>query len=253
MSILNTSYLRVFDVYPASARYSILTRDNDYLREQYEALLLKFRRADDRYKQDYKKWREFNAWLKGEDKRHRELRNQEDMTPEEKRELELKDISNKLQYFYKNGPRLDGVAGEEEESVPPPTGGIALPEHLATPDVQPSDIAFLASSRTLVGKSQVRAMPIPVQNEVVGSSDTEEESVLEVTPMPQRSGPVASCSRTVVATRQNPKQRFDPPSASPTVFTTRRRDLQEIDVAPSSDTEEASECMPFIGCLSPLY
>ena len=201
---------------------AILARDNAHLREQYAALELKFRRATDRYKQDYQKWRDFHMYLIKEDKIHREQRNQEDVTPAQKGQLGQKNAHNQLEYLRQNGPKFEWV---EDSDVPPPIGGTELPEHLATPELHPSDLALVESSV----KTSVVA-----KEEVIASSDTEEESVAEVTPMPRRTVAPAVAPRPFDRIKQ---QQFAPPSASPTVFISK----QEIDVAPSSETEEASD------------
>lgn len=143
------------------------------------------------------------------------------MTPAQKGQLGQNNAHNQLEYLRQKGPNLEWV----EEGDVPPFGGTELPEDLATPELNPSDLALAGSSaKTLVVANE----------EVVASSDTEEESVVEVTPMPRRTAPAAIAPRPLDRLKQ---KQFVPPSASPTLFISK----QEIDVAPSSETEEASD------------
>lgn len=151
------------------------------------------------------------------------------MTPGEKGRLDQMQVTSRLHLMNEKGPKLGRLEGTGDDEMPP-LGRTELPEDLATSELRPSDLALAASNA----------------EEVVGSSDTEEESVVEVTPMPRRTAPTATEPRPSIPPPplDRLKQQFAAPSASPTVFTSK----QEVDVAPSSETEEASDCASSSSC-----
>lgn len=186
-----------------STNYSLLVRDYDHLKGQYASLEVKFTRAAERYKVDYKKWHDFQQYLKGEDKKHRAMRNQAGVMPDEQARLEAQSIKNKMAYLQNMGPNLQPLEGKGD--IPPPMGGTELPEHFATPQLRPSNMvasSFASTSRILVGSSGGR--PI--------------DRIKRQYAMPSASPTMFSMANKATGIRQ------------------------EVDVANSSDTEPASPC-----------
>ena len=93
-------------------------------------------RAAERYKVDYKKWRDFSKWLFTEDDNHRKHRNEQGISAMEKKKRDYESIMRKKQKMMEFGPDLAQFAGEDDEKSkdpgaattptrsPPPIGGI---------------------------------------------------------------------------------------------------------------------------------
>ena len=165
-----------------------LTQDFDNLKQQHDDLTLKFKRAADRYKLDYKRFNTLYQYLKAEDKKHRAMCNQEGITPAEKAHLEALHVQSKIVMVEQVEMEVKGGG----------SGVVAFPEHLATPELRPADMAYVTGSRTLVQQSGVdrlkkqhampstsptvftlmnRASSSREQFDVAASSETEEESI----------------------------------------------------------------------------
>ena len=95
-------------------------------------------RAAERYKVDYKKWRDFSKWLFTEDDNHRKHRNEQGISATEKKKRDYESIMRKKQKMMDFGPDLAQFAGEDDENPkdpgavttptrpPPPIGGIDI-------------------------------------------------------------------------------------------------------------------------------
>lgn len=165
-----------------------LTQDFENLKQQHDALIIKFKRAADRYKVDYKRFNTLYQYLKAEDKKHRAMCNQDGISPAEKAHLEALHVQAKMAMVEQVEMELKGGG----------SGTVAFPEHLATPELRPADMAYVTGSRTLVQHSGIdrlkkqhdmpstsptvfsmmnRASSSREQLDVAASSETEEETI----------------------------------------------------------------------------
>ncbi|KAF8154435.1 DNA repair protein endonuclease SAE2/CtIP C-terminus-domain-containing protein [Crassisporium funariophilum] len=100
------------------------------LRAQYDALKDVKERAAERYKADFKKWREFNKWLFAEEDEQLEHRNESGITREEKKKRDIASILRRKQKMVEIGPDLarfeggyEGFGDSTTPRAPPPLGG----------------------------------------------------------------------------------------------------------------------------------
>ncbi|RXW22413.1 hypothetical protein EST38_g3440 [Candolleomyces aberdarensis] len=249
-----------------------LTQDFENLKQQHDALTLKFKRAADRYKLDYKRFNTLYQYLKAEDKKHRAMCNQEGITPAKKAHLEALHVQSKIAVMEQVEREIKG--GDN--------GTVDFPEHLATPELRPSDMAYVTGSRTLVQQPGVdrlkrqHGMPSSSptvftmmnrtsssrgQLDVAASSETEEESIhspsqwpgkvptfkLPGLPLSKLKLSTAASSSSAGAgsqTLSSLKGQHTMPSASPTAFTKADHEPDHLEVAASSETEEESIYSP---------
>ncbi len=85
------------------------------INERYDALKAVKERAAERYKADFKKWREFSKWLFAEDDEHRKRRNEAGISKEEKKRRDLASVMRKRQKMIEIGPYLARFEGELED------------------------------------------------------------------------------------------------------------------------------------------
>ena len=135
-------------------------------------------RAAERYKVDYKKWRDFSKWLFTEDDNHRKHRNEQGISATEKKKRDYESIMRKKQKMVEFGPDLAQFAGEDDENPkdpeaattltrpPPPIGGIDAKgdkenhENRSTP--VPPHKSHRISSAPPVTKSTPLTKPAPL-------------------------------------------------------------------------------------------
>ena len=115
-----------------------LKAEHAELQARYDALKDVKERAAERYKVDYKKWRDFSKWLFTEDDNHRKHRNEQGISATEKKKRDYESIMRKKQKMMDFGPDLAQFAGEDDENPkdpgavttptrpPPPIGGIDI-------------------------------------------------------------------------------------------------------------------------------
>jgi len=84
------------------------------INERYDALRANKERAAERYKADFKKWREFNKWLFAEDDEHRKRRTEAGILKEERKRRDLASVMRKRQKMIEIGPYLARFEGELE-------------------------------------------------------------------------------------------------------------------------------------------
>lgn len=85
------------------------------LQERYDTLKAIKERAAERYKADYKKWRDFSKWIFAENDQHRKHRNEQGISKEEKKRRDLASIMRKRQKMVELGPNLARFEGEPED------------------------------------------------------------------------------------------------------------------------------------------
>lgn len=85
-----------------------------HINERYDALKAVKERAAERYKADFKKWREFSKWLFAENEVHRKRRNEVGISKEEKKRRDLASIMRKREKMIELGPDLAQFEGEIE-------------------------------------------------------------------------------------------------------------------------------------------
>jgi hypothetical protein len=120
----------------AKPSYANLKAEHAELQARYNALKDVKERAAERYKVDYKKWRDFSKWLFTEDDNHRKHRSEQGISATEKKKRDYESIMRKKQKMVEFGPDLAHFAGEDDENPkdpeaattptrpPPPIGGI---------------------------------------------------------------------------------------------------------------------------------
>lgn len=86
------------------------------LQERYDTLKAVKERAAERYKADYKKWRDFSKWIFAENDQHRKHRNERGISKEEKKRRDLASIMRKRQKMIELGPNLARFEGEPEDA-----------------------------------------------------------------------------------------------------------------------------------------
>ncbi|KAJ2916685.1 hypothetical protein MD484_g3749, partial [Candolleomyces efflorescens] len=244
-----------------------LTQDYDSLKQQHDALIIKYKRAAERYKVDYTSFNKLYKFIKVEDKRHRAMCNQEGLSPAEKARLQALNAQAKKAKAEQVGKEIQGDG----------CGNVEFPEYLATPELRPADMAYVTGSRTLVQHSGIdrlkkqhamfstsptvlsqmnRASSSREQLDVAASSETEEETIYSPS---RRQGKVpifklpglplsklklsatAKSSNPVGGSRAlNPLKRHPMPSASPTAFTKADSEADHLEAAASSETEAES-------------
>lgn len=118
--------------------YAKLKAEHADLQARYNALKDVKERAAERYKVDYKKWRDFSKWLFTEDDNHRKHRNEQGISATEKKKRDYESIMRKKQKMVDFGPDLAQFAGEDDENPkdpeaattptrpPPPIGRIDI-------------------------------------------------------------------------------------------------------------------------------
>ncbi|PPR04200.1 hypothetical protein CVT24_010748 [Panaeolus cyanescens] len=100
-----------------------LTDELQDLSKRYDGLVETKKRASERYKADYQKWRSFQAWLYQSDDACKE----ENLTPDERMKRKNASSNTKRAIFRKLGPDVAPPPGVFT-SPPPPFGGTALVE-----------------------------------------------------------------------------------------------------------------------------
>jgi hypothetical protein len=76
------------------------------LQDRYDSLKTFKERATERYKADFKKWREFSKWLFAEDDEHHKRRNEPGISKEEKKRRDTESIMRKRMNMIEMGPDL---------------------------------------------------------------------------------------------------------------------------------------------------
>jgi hypothetical protein len=86
------------------------------LQERYDSLKVVKERAAERYKTDFKKWRDFSKWLFAENDEHHKRRNEPGISKEEKKRRDVESVMRKRQKMIDIGPDLARFEGEPDDS-----------------------------------------------------------------------------------------------------------------------------------------
>jgi hypothetical protein len=101
---------RLIQVFSNSERHH--REELKQLQERYDSLKAAKERANERYKADFKKWRDFNNWLFAENDEHHKRRNEPGISKEEKKRRDLENVMRKRQKMIEIGPDLARFEGE---------------------------------------------------------------------------------------------------------------------------------------------
>jgi len=76
------------------------------LNERYDSLKDTKERSAERYKADYKKWRDFRDWLFAADDEHHKHRNEKGISKEERKKRDVTAVMRKRRKIVEIGPDL---------------------------------------------------------------------------------------------------------------------------------------------------
>ncbi|KAJ3501210.1 hypothetical protein NLJ89_g9443 [Agrocybe chaxingu] len=210
-------------------------------------------RAAERYKADFKKWRDFSRWLFAEDEDRRKQRNEPGITVEEKKRCDNSSLMRKRQMMIELGPDVARFPGERDEQGdantprrPPPIGRTEMDsddkENEGTPIPQPQK-----RKASLLDSTTPNATPPTLLR------DTFLKSVTNIAAPSSSPTVFLSPSRTTTPTSTRVPLSFKPipdtvqidaePSSTPSPVggSSFRRSLQHL--PSSSDTEDDSQAV----------